>query len=439
MRSKQGMWIFLVAAGAAIAVWSCRPAEKPAPPEHPAVRAGAEVLLERHLDLIRGKHIGLVTNQSALLADGRHLLDALLAQPDVTVQALFSPEHGLLGAAPDGAEVAHGRDARTDIRIYSLFGEVTKPTPEMLAGVDLLVYDIQDVGVRFYTFSSTLFLTLEAAAEQGIPYLVLDRPNPITGGRVEGPLLEAPQRSFVGLFPLPIAHGMTLGELAGLANEEGWLKDGVKADLRVIKAEGWSRAQWFDETGLRWVKPSPNIMTLETAVVYPGACLIEGTNVSEGRGTEKPFETVGAPYIDGPALAAAMNGWGLPGVTFEPVEFTPRDILKVTTDPKYENEACRGIFIKVTDRNAFRPVAMGIHLLATLKKLYPEGFRWRSPSRSTGKSYIDLLAGTPRLREMVDAGETPQKTIAALNVGLEGFLAVRGKYLLYEGSPRPAR
>jgi uncharacterized protein YbbC (DUF1343 family) len=172
-------------------------------------------------------------------------------------------------------------------------------------------------------------------------------------------------------------------------------------------------------------------MTLETAVVYPGACLIEGTNVSEGRGTAKPFETIGAPYIDGAALAAAMNEQTLPGVAFEPVEFAPRDILKVTTDPKYENEACRGILIKVTDRDAFRPVVMGIHLLTTLKRLYPEGFRWRSPSRSTGKFYIDLLAGTPRLREMVDAGATPEKIIAALDAGLEGFMARRGKYLLY--------
>ncbi len=422
--------VFLILAGAT-AAWSCRPAENRTPAERPAIRVGAEVLLDRHLDLIRGKHLGLVTNQSALLADGRHLLDALLALPDVAVQALFSPEHGLLGTAPDGAEVGHGKDARTDVRVYSLYGEVTKPTPEMLEEVDLLIYDIQDVGVRFYTFSSTLFLTLEAAAERGIPYLVLDRPNPITGGRVEGPILETPQRSFVGLFPLPVAHGMTLGELAMLVNGEGWLKDGAKADLRVIKAEGWSRGLWFDETGLRWVKPSPNMMTLETAVVYPGACFIEGTNVSEGRGTEKPFETIGAPYIDGTALAETMNACRLPGVVFEPVEFTPRDILRVTTDPKYENEVCRGIFIKVTDREAFRPVATGVYLLTTLKKMYPDGFRWRSPSRSTGKSYIDLLAGTPRLREMVDSAEAPEKIIAALEDGLDNFKAVRAKYLLY--------
>jgi len=430
MRVKRA-GLFLLFVAAAITAWSCRPAENPAPAEQPAVRVGAEVLLDHNLDLIRGKHLGLVTNQSALLADGRHLLDALLSLPDVTVRALFSPEHGLLGTAPDGAEVGHGRDARTNLRVFSLFGEVNKPTPEMLEGVDLLIYDVQDVGVRFYTFSSTLFLSLEAAAERGIPYLVLDRPNPITGSRVEGPILEAPQRSFVGLFPLPVAHGMTLGELATLVNDEGWLKDGVKADLRVIKAEGWSRDRWFDETGLRWVKPSPNIMTLETAVVYPGACLIEGTNVSEGRGTEKPFETVGAPYIDGNVLAAAMNGYGLPGVMFEPVEFTPRDILKVTTDPKYENEECRGLFIKVTDRDAFRPVAMGVHLLTTLRKLYPADFRWRSPSRSTGAYYIDLLAGTPKLRQLVDAGEAPEKIIAALETGAEEFAARRGKYLLY--------
>ncbi|MDH4271112.1 MAG: DUF1343 domain-containing protein [Candidatus Aminicenantes bacterium] len=430
MSIKRGL-LFLLVLGVAAAAWSCHRAKDTGLAEKPLVRVGAEVLLDRHLDLIRGKHLGLITNHSAVLADGRHLLDALLSLPDVTVQALFSPEHGLLGTAPDGAEVGHGQDARTNLQVYSLYGEVTKPTPEMLEGIDLLVYDIQDVGVRFYTFSSTLFLTLEAAAERGIPYLVLDRPNPITGGRVEGAILEAPQRSFVGLFPLPIAHGMTLGELAMLANGEGWLKNGVKADLRVIKAEGWSRDRWFDETGLRWVKPSPNIMTLETAVVYPGACLIEGTNVSEGRGTDKPFEMIGAPYIDGAALAEAMNGCGLSGVVFEPVEFTPRDILQVTTDPKYENETCQGIFIKVTDRDTFRPVAMGIHLLMTLRRLYPDGFRWRSPSRSTGAYYVDLLAGTPKLREMVDAGEAPQKIISELVAGIQEFMAVREKYLLY--------
>ena len=249
----------------------------------------------------------------------------------------------------------------------------------MLQGIDLLVFDIQDVGVRFYTYTSTLFLSLEAAAENKVPYLVLDRPNPIAGLRVDGPILEPAQKSFVGLLPLPVIHGMTVGELARLVNGEKWLKDGVQAELRVIPAEGWTRDLWFDQTGLPWVKPSPSMTTLKTATVYPATCFIEGTNASEGRGTETPFESIGAPYIDGGKLAAEMNGLGLPGVFFRATKFTPRDIAQVTSDPKHEGVECGGIFLDVTDRNAFNPILSGIHLLAALKKLYPDDFKWRSP------------------------------------------------------------
>ncbi len=396
-----------------------------------AVRPGAEVLIARHLDLIRGKRIGLITNHSAILPDGRHLLDVLRSIPGVTIAALFSPEHGFEGTAPDGSQVGDGRDDKSSLRIFSLFGETTKPTPEMLKGIELLVFDIQDIGVRFYTYTSTLFLSLEAAAERGIPFLVLDRPNPITGIRVEGPILEPAQKSFVGLFPLPIVHGMTVGELARLVNGEGWLKDGVKADLRVIPAEGWTRELWYDETGLPWVKPSPSMTTIRTAAVYPATCFLEATNVSEGRGTETPFESIGAPYIDGGKLAAKLNGAGLPGVTFRPIKFTPRDIAKVTSDPKYANTACEGISLDVTDRNEFRPVQTGIHLLAALKDLYPRDFRWRSPARSTGPYYMDLLAGTAKIREGLDAGTCPGAIVKSYEPGLERFQSLRDKYLLY--------
>ena len=301
----------------------------------------------------------------------------------------------------------------------------------MLEGIDLLVFDIQDVGVRFYTYTSTLFLSLEAAAESEIPYLVLDRPNPIAGLRVDGPVLETAQRSFVGLFPIPIIHGMTVGELARLIIGEGWLKDGVKADLRVIPAEGWTRDLWFDQTSLPWVKPSPSMMTIRTAAVYPATCFIEGTNVSEGRGTETPFESIGAPYINGEKLAVEMNGIGLPGVVFRATKFTPRDIAQVTSDPKYEGIECEGVFLDVTDRNAFKPVETGIHLLAALKRLYPSDFKWRSPGRSTGKYYIDLLAGTQKIREGLDAGSRPELIVVSYEADLERFLLIRKKYLLY--------
>ena len=402
-----------------------------APVRRVAVRPGAEVLIAQHLDLIRGKRIGLITNHSAILPDGRHILDVLRSTPGVSIAALFSPEHGLAGTEPDGLRVEEGRDVKSDLRVYSLFGETTKPTPGMLKGIDLLIFDIQDIGVRFYTYTSTLFLSLEAAAEKGIPYLILDRPNPITGIRVEGPILEPAQKSFVGLFPLPIVHGMTVGELARLVNGERWLKDGAKANLQVIPAEGWTRELWFDQTGLPWVKPSPSMMTIRTAAVYPATCFLEGTNVSEGRGTETPFESIGAPYIDGGKLAAEMNGAGLPGVDFRPTKFTPRDIAKVTSDPKYEGIACEGIFLDVTDRNAFRPVKTGVYLLAALKRLYPQDFRWRSPSRSTGTYYLDLLAGTTKIRESLDAGSRPEAIVASYEAGLERFLSLRKKYLLY--------
>jgi uncharacterized protein YbbC (DUF1343 family) len=396
-----------------------------------SVHPGAEVLLDKHLDLIRGKRIGLITNHTAILPDGRHILDVLRSTPGVSITALFSPEHGLAGTEPDGTKVGHDQGAPSGLRVFSLFGETTKPTPEMLEGIDVLVFDIQDIGVRYYTYTSTLFLSLEAAAENGIPYLVLDRPNPIGGLRVEGPILESAQKSFVGLLPLPIIHGMTVGELARLANGEGWLKDGVKADLRVIPAEGWTRDLWFDQTGLPWIKPSPSMMTIRTAAVYPATCFLEGTNVSEGRGTKIPFESIGAPFIDGAKLAADMNGAGLPGVVFRPAKFTPEDIAMVTSDPKYEGIACEGVFLDVTDRKAFKPVETGVHLLAALKRLYPKEFRWRSPSRSTGAYYLDLLAGTPRIREGLDAGIRPEAIVASAEAGLNRFFSLREKYLLY--------
>ena len=421
----------LFLAGLSLAACS-KPRPDSSRPASPAtVRPGAEVLIAEHLDLIRGKRIGLITNHTAILSDGQHVLDVLKATPGASVAALFSPEHGFMGTAPDGALVGDARDEKSTIKIHSLYGDTNKPTPEMLQGIDLLVFDIQDVGVRFYTYTSTLFLSLEAAAENKIPYLVLDRPNPIGGVRIDGPILEPAQKSFVGLLPLPVIHGMTIGELARLANGEKWLKDGVQAELRVIRAEGWTRAMWFDQTGLPWVKPSPSMMTLKTATVYPATCFIEGTNASEGRGMETPFESIGAPFIDGEKLAAELNGLGLPGVAFRATKFTPRDIAQVTSDPKHEGAECGGIFLDVTDRNAFDPILSGIHLLAALKRLYPDDFKWRSPGRSTGKYYFDLLMGTAKIREALDAGVRPEEIIAACRPDLERFVALRAKYLLY--------
>ncbi len=387
------------------------------------VRVGADVLLEQELSLIRGKRVGLITNHTALLADGRHLADALAALPDVKLTALFGPEHGVRGDAADGATIQNGKDSKTGVPVYSLYGRVTKPTDEMLKNVDVLLYDIQDVGVRFYTFESTLILGMEAAAEHHIPYVVLDRPNPLGGMRVEGPLRVDSLRSFVGWLPVPIAHGMTVGELAMMANDEGWLEHGVKADLRVVRMEGWKRTMWYDETGLRWVRPSPNMATLNTAIVYPGTCLVEGITVAEGRGTERPFEWLGAPFIDGDLWAHALNRLALPGVRFEPIAFIPKEIPGVASNPKFRDRHCAGVFVDVIDRNVFEAVRTGITILSTARALYPDSVQWRGS--------IDRLAGTTEVRLAIDQGVDADSLCARWKPEIERFRALRQKYLLY--------
>ncbi len=387
------------------------------------VRVGADLLLAKEQSLITGKRVGLITNHTALLADGRHLADAIAALPDVKLVALFGPEHGVRGDAADGATIGNGVDPKTGAPVYSLYGRINKPTDEMLKGVDVLLYDIQDVGVRFYTFESTLILGMEAAAEHHIPYIVLDRPNPITGMRVEGPLRVDSLRSFVGWLPVPIAHGMTVGELATMANEEGWLAHGIKADLHVVRMEGWKRSMWYDETGLRWVKPSPNMATLRTAIVYPGTCLVEGISVAEGRGTDRPFEWLGAPFIDGDRWAQALNGLALPGVHFEPITFVPKEIPGVASNPKFRDRHCSGVFVDVTDRNRYEAVRTGIAILSTIRSLYPDSVQWRGS--------IDRLAGTPDVRRAIDQGVDADSLCARWKPEINRFRNIREKYLLY--------
>jgi uncharacterized protein YbbC (DUF1343 family) len=388
------------------------------------VKTGADLLFEKYFHLVEGKKIGLVTNHTALLSSGKHLADALSENKRTKLVALFGPEHGIRGDAPDGKNVRHGVDAKTGVPVYSLYGATNKPTDEMLKDVDVLVFDLQDVGVRFYTYISTLSYAMEAAAEHKIPYVVLDRPNPIRGMWVEGFVREDSLRSFVGLQPIPVAHGMTVGELAKMFNEEGWLKNGVKASLTVVKMEGWKRTMWYDQTGLRWVKPSPSMATLKTAVVYPGTCFIEGTNLSEGRGTERPFEYVGAPYVDAGRWAEVLNAYRLHGVRFEPVEFTPQSLEGITIHPKHERQKCNGIFIDVTDRDVYEPVRTGVHVLSAAKRLFPDSFTWRGRT-------IDLLAGATKLRTAIDAGVPPDKIVGMWKEEIEKFERIRKKYLLY--------
>jgi uncharacterized protein YbbC (DUF1343 family) len=389
------------------------------------VKTGADLLFEKHFHLIQGKNVGLVTNHSALLSNGKHLADALHEDNRTKLVALFGPEHGVRGDAPAGAKITDDVDKKTGVPAYSLYGAINKPTKEMLKGVDVLIFDLQDVGVRFYTFISTLSYAMEAAAENNIPYIVLDRPNPIRGTWVEGFNREDSLRSFVGLHPITIAHGMTIGELATMYNNEGWLKNSVKANLTVVKMEGWKRTMWYDQTGLKiWAKPSPNLPTLESCVVYPGMCFFEGVNISEGRGTDKPFETIGAPYIDGVKWAKALNDYKITGVTFEPIEFTTRSIENAVQHPKFEGQKSGGVFLKVTDRDSFEPVKAAVYMLATAKKLFADSLKWRERS-------IDRLSGTPSFRKAIDAGVAPDKIVQMWKESVEKFKVVRARHLLY--------
>ena len=378
-----------------------------------SVSAGINVLLDQHLASIAGRRLGLISNASAVTRDLTSTLDALRRAPNVQLAALFGPEHGFHTAAPDAIPVDSTVDTRTGLPIYSLYGEVTQPTAEMLAGLDLLIFDIQSVGVRFYTYTTTLLYAMRTAAEVGIPVIVCDRPNPITGQIVEGPLLEPGYESFVGSGPLPVRHGLTVGELAQLYNT-AW---SVGSSLTVVPCANWQRTMWFDETGLPWVSPSPGMPTLATATVYPGTCLIEGTNLSEGRGTTLPFEVVGAPWLDGWALADVLNELRLPGVKFRPVQFEP-------TDSKWVGQTCGGVQLHVLDRTVFRPLTAGLWLISTVKSLNADDFAWQLP-------HFDRLMGTDLVRKQLDAGLPVSEIEAGWAPNRANFEAQRHQVLLY--------
>ena len=382
-----------------------------AAPAVPAARVltGIDVLERDGFALLKGKKIGLVTNASGVDAKGARTADVLKAAPGVTLSAIFSPEHGLGGRA-DGA-VGDGRDERTGVVVYSLYGKRTRPSADELRDVDTLVFDLADAGARFFTYETTLGYLLETAAEHKKPIVVLDRPDPIGGMAVEGPVLEAGRTSFIGYHPVPVRHGMTLGELARLWNAER----GIGADLTVVRAEGWRRAQLFDATGLPWMRPSPNLRTLDEAILYPGVALLEATNVSVGRGTPRPFEQVGAPWIDGARLAAALNGARIPGARFAATAFTP-------SSAPFKDERCEGVQIAVTDRARFEPVRMGLAIAAALLRLHRDA--WES------KNVLTLLGHPPTFAALL-RGDTVESMVSGWQAELSAFLAVRKKYLLY--------
>ncbi len=374
--------------------------------------------------LLRQQRVGIITNQTGYSSAGEHIIDVISSFDDVTVAALFGPEHGFRGAAEAGAKIDTGLDVTRNLPVYSLYGVTRKPTPEMLADIDVLVFDIQDIGARFYTYIYTMALAMEAAAVADVRFVVLDRPNPITGTHVEGNILEPDYATFVGLYPIPVRHGMTIAELARMFNEEGWLSDSVKAKIEVLPMRNWRRGDWYDDTGLAFRKPSPNMPTLATATVYPGLCLLEGTNVSEGRGTHRPFELFGAPWINSDTLCKALNALQLPGVQFLPAGFLPVSIPGVATNPKYANRDCFGAEVQVTHRNEFEPYWTGIQIVNTIQRLYPDSLNWRPRG-------FDRLAGTGRIRTAI----SQQQDLRALRLSwqdeLERFAKIRARYLLY--------
>ncbi len=381
------------------------------------VKPGVDVLLRAPSKYLGSCSVGLITNPTGVTGGLIPTIDAFHGHPDISLKAIFGLEHGARGDAQDGLPIGHYVDGATGLPVHSLFGEVMKPTREMLEGVEALAFDVQDVGARFYTYTSTLTYALESASEHGVPFLVLDRPNPINGVDVEGNVLEPGFASFVGLHPIPIRHGLTMGELALLINE------GIGAELEVVRMEGWNRGKWFDETGLPWVQPSPNIPTLETATVYPGTCLFEGVNVSEGRGTTRPFEYIGAPWIDGRRWAGALKGLGLGGVVFRACHFIPYF-------SKYAGERCGGVQVHVTDRRNCRPVEAALYMLAVAIDLWPEDFEWLPPG-SDGRRHFDLLAGMDGTRESLSRGMPVEEIVEGWSDGLQAFEERRVDYLLY--------
>jgi uncharacterized protein YbbC (DUF1343 family) len=380
------------------------------------VKSGLEVLARDGFKPLQGKRIGLVTNHSAVDPARTSIIDVVAAGKGFTLTALFSPEHGIRGT--EDAGVASGRDAKTGLPIHSLYGKTRKPTAEMLKDVDLLVFDIQDIGARYYTYISTLALVMEAAKENDRAVLVLDRPNAIGGDAVEGPVLEEGLRgNFIGYFGLPTRHGMTIGELARLYNAEF----GIGCRLDMVKMEGWSRSMYFDDTGLPWVNPSPNMRSLAAAIAYPGLGALEGTSLSVGRGTEKPFVWYGAPWLDGDKACAELSGRKLPGVRWKPVRFTPAKQPGMPVYPHSEKE-CGGFEVEITDRARFRPVSAALHAMDVLRRLYPREFTF---GRACG------MIGRKSIETDLTAGKSPAEIEEAWQAELQAFLAARKKYLLY--------
>ncbi|MFM8571019.1 MAG: exo-beta-N-acetylmuramidase NamZ domain-containing protein [Pirellula sp.] len=395
------------------------------------VRSGLDVLIADQSQMLQGKRIGLVTHAAAIDRNLRSSIDAIGKVPQSRLVRLFGPEHGLHGQAQDLIGVCDQEAQGVQTRVMSLYGKTfasLKPTPEQLQDLDLLIIDMQDVGSRFYTFQATMKYCMEVALPMGIAVMVLDRPNPLGGLQIEGPTIQPGYESFVGVYPMAVRHGLTIGELARLYFQEIQQVHSGRTigDFHVIRCEGWTRSMYFDQCELPWVLPSPNMPTLDTAIVYPGQCLLEGTNLSEGRGTTRPFEICGAPWIDSVQLAKSMQGLELPGVVFRPVWFRP-------TFHKHAEVDCGGVQIHVLDRQTYRPVQTSLALLIELRKQSPERFAWRTETYEfvSEPIAIDLLFGSSRERLAIEAGESWQDIARAWCADQEAFAAESRQFWLY--------
>ena len=374
------------------------------------VQTGLDMLEAQKFAALRGKHVGLITNHTGQDFQGKTTIELLARAPGVQLVALFSPEHGIAGHADE--KVASSKDPSTGLPIFSLYGEQLRPTDEMLQGIDALVFDVQDAGVRFYTYMTTMGYCMEEAAKRGIPFYILDRPNPIGGEIVEGPMLDRDKSGFVAYFPLPVRYGLTIGELAQVFNEEKQLH----CDLHVVQMKNWHRNYFYENTGLRWIPPSPNLRTMKGAILYPGLEVLQAGGLSVGRGTQTPFEEFGAPWLDGEEVAGALNGRGLPGVRFVNQPYIPVSGL-------YAGQHCGGVGIRVTDRAAARSMRIGLEIASLLWKKYPEQF-------DVAKTIV--LLGNQATVDQLKAGEAPEKIVAGWAADLAGFDQLRRRYFLYK-------
>jgi uncharacterized protein YbbC (DUF1343 family) len=391
--------------------------------KHKSIRLGLEKVLDEKIKILRGLKIGLICNQASVNHNFQHASDLFSEHPGINLTALFGPQHGIRADVQDNMiETSHSIDESTKLPVYSLYSETRQPTKEMLANLDALVVDLQDVGCRVYTFIYTMANAMKACAKFNKKIFVLDRPNPLNGIKVEGNILEKGYESFVGQYPIPMRHALTIGEMAKLLNEEF----GINCDLEVIEMDNWARENYYDETDAPWVLPSPNMPTVSTAVVFPGTVFFEGTQVSEGRGTTKPFEIIGAPYINSKELGDALNSLKLGGVIFQPISFLP-------SFQKHSNKNCNGVFIHVVNRELFEPVITGIAILKTIFDLHPNDFEWKIPPYEYvyDRNPFDVIAGTTKLRSRLKSMTSLHEIKNEWQKDIIKFSIIRNKYLLY--------